>query len=639
MPAAPIWEPSPERAAASRLCDYARSVGRGDDAYGDLWRWSVDAPSEFWASVWDYFAIDASRGYDAVMSGIEMPGTRWFPGAELSYARHVFRDRDPHAVAIVGVSEAGAREELSWAELGNRTARIRAGLVACGVGQGDTVAAYLPNVPETVAAFLACASLGATWSLVSPEFGPGGAVDRFAQVEPVVLLAVDGYRYNGVEYDRREAVAELREALPTVRRTFVLRSLAGDGGWESLDGDDGLEREGELEFAELPFEHPLWVLYTSGTTGRPKGIVHGQGGVLLEHLKTLAFHFDLGPSDRLFWSTTTGWMMWNLLVGGLLTGATVVLYDGSATFSGLGRLWEIAGAEQVTCFGTGASYLHTCMRGGLETDRLLDLSSVRTVGSTGSPLSPDGFRWVYSHVGRDVWLVSTSGGTDLCTAFVGGVPTLPVVAGELQAPSLGARVESWDAEGRPAIGRVGELVLTAPMPSMPLRLVGDVDGTRLRESYFATFPGVWRHGDWIELTERGSAIISGRSDSTINRGGVRIGTAELYRAVLGSDRVRDALALDLPREGRDGSIVLYVALVDGAEPTPELEAQLRALVRNECSPRHVPDEIRVIPDIPRTLSGKTLEIPIRRILLGERPEGVVDPNSLANPEALAYFVT
>ncbi|HEY6053973.1 MAG TPA: acetoacetate--CoA ligase [Gaiellaceae bacterium] len=624
-----LWEPSAEQVESSRLTRYLRA--RGFSTYDELWRWSVTDLEGFWGSLWDEFDVQASRPYERVLGRREMPGAEWFPGAELSYVEHMFRGRDDGAVAIVHASELRPQAETTWGELRALTARIRAGLRQHGVERGDRVVAYMPNIPETIAAFFACASIGAVWSSCSPDFGARSVVDRFAQIEPKVLLAVDGYRYGGKDFDRADVLAQLRREIPTLEHVFVLPYLGAEGNWDELLAD------GELEFAQLPFDHPLWVLYSSGTTGLPKAIVHGQGGILLEHLKKLNLHADLRPGDRFFWFTTTGWMMWNFLVGGLLTDAAVVLYDGNPATPTLDRLWDLAESAGITCFGTSAAFVNACMKAGVEPRRGRDLSRLRAVGSTGSPLSVDGFRWVYEHVGRDTWLFSTSGGTDVCTAFVGGVPILPVYEGELQGRSLGAKVEAFDEQGNPVVGEVGELVLTEPMPSMPVFFWNDPDGSRYRESYFSTYPGVWRHGDWIEITERGTAVIYGRSDSTINRGGIRMGTAEIYRAVLACEAVVDALVVDVPREGTDGWMPLFVVLREGAELDGELEAEIRRRVREDCSPRHVPDEIRQVAEIPRTLSGKILEVPVKRILMGTPPEQVASRDSLANPEALDYF--
>ena len=627
MPTTLLWEPPEEMVERAAMTRYMRE--RGFERYEDLWRWSVEDLEGFWGSIWDHFGV--AGGYERVLASSEMPGAAWFPGARVNYAEHLFRDRDPDAVAIVHASELREQAELTWGELRSQAARIAAGLRALGVERGDRVAAYMPNIPEAVAAFLATASIGAVWSSCSPDFGARSVIDRFAQIEPKVLLAVDGYRYNGRDFDRGEIVEGI--AAEVGGRVVTLGYLDGSG-WEA-----GFEGEGDLAFEHVPFDHPLWVLYSSGTTGLPKAIVQGQGGILLEHLKKLHLHVDARPGDRVFWFTTTGWMMWNFLVSGLLTEAAIVLYDGSPGHPDMGVLWDLADRAGITCFGTSAAYIAACMKAGVEPAAGRDLSRLRAVGSTGSPLSPEGFRWVYEHVGADTWLFSTSGGTDLCTAFVGGVPILPVYEGELQARALGASVEAWDPDGRPLVGEVGELVITKPMPSMPLYLWNDPDGERYRESYFDMYPGIWRHGDWIEITERGTAIISGRSDSTINRGGVRMGTAEIYRAVLAVDEVVDALVVDVPRDGGEDYMPLFVVLREGEELDEDLAGRIRARIREDCSPRHVPNDVVAVREVPRTLSGKVLELPVKRILMGTPPEQAASRDSLANPGALDFFVS
>jgi acetoacetyl-CoA synthetase len=642
-----LWEPSAEWVARAHLTAFRRWLeetrGLELPGYGALWQWSVDDLDGFWRAVWERFGVHSTTPAGAVLGSRAMPGAEWFPGTRLNYAEHLFRGRDPRSVAIRHASELCELSELTWADLSARTARIAGGLRAIGVDPGDRVVAYLPNVPEAVAAFLACAAIGATWSSCSPDFGARAVVDRFAQIEPKVLLAVDGYRYGGVDHDRREVVAGLRAALPTVEEVVVLGCLDPEADLSRIDDArrwEELEALGEgapLRFADVPFDHPLWVLYSSGTTGLPKAIVHGHGGILLESLKTMHLHVDAHPEDRLFWFTTTGWMMWNFLVGGLATGASIVLYDGSPGYPDLGVLWDLAERAGITCFGTSAAYVGACAKAGVRPRQGRDLRRLQAVGSTGSPLSPESFDWVYGQLGPDVWLFSTSGGTDLCTAFVGGVPTLPVRRGELQARALGAKVEAWDANGRPVVGEVGELVITEPMPSMPLFLWGDADGSRYRESYFEQYPGVWRHGDWLELTEEGGAVISGRSDSTINRGGVRMGTSELYRVVLSLDEVVDALVVDLPLPGTDGWMPLFVVLREGCGLDDDLVERIRRRVRADCSPRHVPDAVVQVDEVPRTLSGKVLEVPVKRILMGASPDEVVSRDSLANPAALAFF--
>ncbi|HYI80419.1 MAG TPA: acetoacetate--CoA ligase [Thermoleophilaceae bacterium] len=654
-----LWEPTEELKRGSALAGYMEWLRTERDVpvetYDELWKWSVDEIESFWASIWDYFDVRAAEPYDSVLGSRAMPGAEWFPGARLSYAEHVFRDRDDGEVAIRHASELRALSELTWGELRTLTARIAGGLRELGVGPGDRVVAYLPNIPEAMAAFFACASIGVIWSSCSPDFGVSSVVDRFAQIEPKVLFTVDGYRYSGRDFGRMDTAAALEREIPSLEHTVLLPYLDSEADAGRLDKGiafaDLLARgDGvPLEFEQLPFDHPLWVLYSSGTTGLPKAIVHSQGGILLEHLKKLNLHLDARPGDRVFWFSTTGWMMWNFLAGVLLTPASIVLYDGSPGHPDLGVLWDLAAEAKVTCFGTSAAYIASCMKDGVEPGAGRDLSALRSVGSTGSPLSPEGFQWVYDHVGEDTWLFSTSGGTDVCTAFVGGCVLLPVHLGELQARSLGADLHSFDEEGNALVGEVGELVLTQPMPSMPIFFWNDPEGERLHGSYYSTYPGVWRHGDWIEITDRGTAIIYGRSDSTINRGGIRMGTSEIYRAVLGVDQIVDALVVDVPASqsaaaraagvaDHDSWMPLFVVLRDGAALDDDLTREIARHVRVECSPRHVPSNVYAIAEIPRTLSGKVLEVPVKRILMGTPPEQAASRDSLQNPAALDWFV-
>ncbi len=604
---------------------------RGVDAatYDELWRWSVGDIAAFWSSIAEYFDVRFDEAPSVVLGSRAMPGARWFAGATLSYPEHVLRGDDDEVV-IRHASELRALATMTRGELRTSTARIQAGLRELGVGRGDRVAAYMPNIPETIAAFLAVAGLGAIWSSCSPDFGARSVVDRFAQIEPKVLLAVDGYRYGGRDHDRTGVADEIHAQ---VGGTLVrLGYLSGDGWQDGFLGAPGAE----LAFEAVPFDHPLWVLYSSGTTGLPKAIVHGHGGILLEQLKKLNLHLDAQPGDRVFWFTTTGWMMWNFLTGVLLTPASIVLYDGKA---GGDRLWELAAQARITCFGTSAAYIASCMKAGVKPAGAgRDLRALRSVGSTGSPLSPEGFRWIYDELGDDTWLFSTSGGTDVCTAFVGGVPIEPVYEGELQARSLGCDVQAFDERGRSVVDEVGELVIAQPLPSMPVGFWNDPDGARLREAYFEMYPGIWRHGDWIEITSRGTAIIYGRSDSTINRGGVRMGTSEIYRAVLALDEIVDALVVDVPREGAENWMALFVVLRAGASLGDDLRAALARRIRGDCSPRHVPDDVFAVAEVPRTLSGKILEVPVKRILSGTPPEHAASRDSLANPSALDWFV-
>ncbi|MGY4099364.1 acetoacetate--CoA ligase [Nocardia sp. R16R-3T] len=642
--AAPAWTPSAdlvENAAMTRYLNWAAArTGVQFDGYHDLWEWSVRDIEGFWESIWDYFDVEASVAYRSVLGSRAMPGTEWFPGASLNYARHVFRGRRPDQLALQYASEIRGLAALTWGELERASAGIAWTLRAAGVVPGDVVAAYLPNLPETVAAFLACASIGAVWSSAAPEFGVRAVLDRFSQIEPKVLLCVDGYRYGGKDFDRRSVVHELIAGLPSVEVTFGLSYLneepiPGTRPWAELVGAG---EAGELEFVDVPFGDPLWVLYSSGTTGLPKAIVHSQGGILLEHLKMMSLHVDAREGDRIFWFTTTGWTMWNFLVGCLLTPASIVLFDGNPMYPGPEVLWQLAEKAGITCLGTSASFLGACAKTDIAPAEQFDLSALRAVGSTGSPLAPEAFDWVYERIGRDIWLFSTSGGTDVCSSFLAGVPTLPVRRGELQAPALGAAVAAWDPQGRPLRGAVGELVVTQPMPSMPIWLWGDESGERLRSSYFDMYPGIWRHGDWVEMTENGGAVIHGRSDSTINRGGVRIGTSEIYRALTNLEEVADALVVDVPRPGTHGWIVLFVVPCAGAVLDEEMTRTIRGRIRQECSPRHVPDRVVAIPEVPRTLSGKPLEVPVKRILMGDEVPTVVSVDALANPRSLGFFI-
>ncbi|HWF81279.1 MAG TPA: acetoacetate--CoA ligase [Streptosporangiaceae bacterium] len=647
--------PSPQAIERARITDYARwlkerGVGTGASDYAALWQWSVSEPADFWASIWDYFDVLGSRGAGPVISGEQMPDIAWFCGFTVNYARNALRaaTTTPDATALVYRSEAGHAGALTYGELDRRVAALRAALIRLGVERGDRVAAYLPNSPQALIGLLATASLGAIWTSCSPDFGAPAVIDRFAQVRPKVFIAVDGYVYGGKTFDRRAEVAAIAAALPGLEAMVTVDYVGATGAapdlpvpatpWESL-GDTAV---GSCEFDEVPFAHPLWVLYSSGTTGLPKPIVHGHGGVVLEHLKALCLHQDIGAADVFFWYTTTGWMMWNYLAGALLAGSTAVAYDGSATHPEVGELWRLAADTGVTYFGSGAPYLIACMKAGLRPAAEHDLARLRGVGSTGSPLPPEAFDWVQSGVApggaSDFVLGSFSGGTDVCTGFVGPNPLLPVRSGIIAGPCLGAKVEAFNAAGEPVIGEVGELVLTAPLPSMPVGFWGDQAGERYKASYFAEFPGVWRHGDWIMILPDGGCVIYGRSDATLNRGGVRMGTSEFYRVVEDLPEVTDSLVIDTGGLGTDGKLVLYLVLAPGQALTSELTSAIKSALRSALSPRHVPDEIHQVPGVPRTLSGKKLEVPVRKILTGTPLREAADPDSLANPEVLAYYV-
>jgi acetoacetyl-CoA synthetase len=637
-----LWEPS---RAVNRWTNFARWLawlrrerGLAFEGYLEAWEWSTRSIEDFWGSLWDFFEVRASRPYDCVLPDRRMPGARWFPGARLNYAEHVFRHPPSDRPALLFASERQPLHATSWPELRRQVGAAAAALREMGVGPGDRVVGYLPNTPHAVVALLASASLGAIWSSCSPDFGTQGVVERFRQIEPRVLIAVDGYPYNGKPVGRLPVVAELRGALPSVAHTVLVpyldpgAELSGTTRWEEL-----LARDAELSFEQVPFDHPLWVLYSSGTTGLPKAIVQGHGGILLEHLKALVLQCDVKPEDRLFWFTTTGWMMWNLQVGGLLTGCTCVLYDGSPSWPDLGTLWRLAQDARIDRFGASAGFYGACMKVGLEPGERFDLSALRALGSTGSPLPPETFRWVYRSVKRDVWLASTSGGTDVCSSFLSACPWTPVREGELQGPALGVAVRAFDEGGRAVVDQVGELVITEPMPSMPLRFWDDPGDVRYRESYFEMYPGVWRHGDWIRIGAHGGAVISGRSDSTLNRQGVRIGSSEIYRAVEALPEVLDSLVVGVETAGGGYRMPLFVVLREGVDLDEALRERIRRQIRSSFTPRHVPDEIVQAPAVPRTLSGKKLEVPIKRLLLGERLERVVNPGSVANPEVLEFF--
>jgi acetoacetyl-CoA synthetase len=644
----------------ARITDYARWLAdnRGvstDGSYVSLWRWSVTEPAEFWASIWDYFGVLGSRGDEPVLQGGPMPSVTWFSGSSLNYSRNVLRaaSTDPARTAVLYRSEAGHAGSLSYAELDAQVAIVRAALIALGLRRGDRVAAYLPNSPQALIGLLATASLGAIWTSCSPDFGARAVIDRFAQVTPTVLIAVDGYAYGGRTFDRRTEVAAITAELPELR-SVIMVDYIGAGvpqpalpvpvtAWSALAELGRADPPARTEFDDVPFDHPLWVLYSSGTTGLPKPIVHGHGGIVLEHFKALCLHQDIRPDDVFFWYTTTGWMMWNYLMGGLLAGTTVVAYDGSAVHPGADELWRLAADLGVSYFGTGAPYLVTCMKAGLRPADELDLSRLRGIGSTGSPLPPEAFDWVYAAVApqpseqHSFVLGSFSGGTDMCTGFVGPCPLLPVRRGVIAGPCLGAKVEAFDAAGRAVTGEVGELVLTVPMPSMPVGFWGDAGGKRYEASYFAQYPGVWRHGDWIMNLADGGCVIYGRSDATLNRGGVRMGTSEFYRIVEELPEVTDSLVIDTGTLGREGLLVLYLVLAPGVTLDDELRDKIRSVLRASLSPRHVPDEMHQVPGVPRTLSGKKLEVPVRKILRGAPISEAADPDSLANPDVLAYF--
>jgi acetoacetyl-CoA synthetase len=599
----------------------------------------VEELETFWTAVTEWFDVRFSTPPTGVLTDRSMPGATWFPGATLNYAEHALRAaaERPDDPALLHVDESQDPRTVTWSELNRQVGSLAAELRALGVRPGDRVSGYLPNVPQAVVALLATAAVGGVWTSCAPDFGARSVLDRFQQVEPVVLFAVDGYRYGGKEHDRRETVAELRRELPTLRAVVHIPLLGTDAPEGALDWVALTSADTEPVFEQVPFDHPLWVLYSSGTTGLPKAIVQSQGGILVEHLKQLGLHCDLGPEDRFFWYTSTGWMMWNFLVSGLLTGTTVVLYDGSPGFPDTGAQWRIAELTGATLYGTSAAYVMACRKAGVHPGRDHDLSRIGCVATTGSPLPPDGFRWLHDEVREDLWIASVSGGTDVCSCFAGAVPTLPVHIGELQAAGLGTDLQSWDPSGNPLVDEVGELVVTNPMPSMPVHFWNDPDGSRYHDSYFDTYPGVWRHGDWITITSRGSVVIHGRSDSTLNRQGVRMGSADIYEAVERLPEIKESLVIGVEQSDGGYWMPLFVHLAPGAVLDDALVDKVRRTIREQLSPRHVPDEIIEVPGVPHTLTGKRIEVPVKRLLQGVSVEKAVNPGSIDDVGLLAFY--
>lgn len=641
-----LWTPSEAFINSSHLFHYKQWLkthkGLHFDDYHAMHRWSVEKLEDFWESIWEYFSVISHAPYEAVLRERIMPGARWFEGSTLNYAEHVFRKRNDQYPAIIFASERQDPMEITWEELTSQVASMARWLKEQGIQKGDRVVAYLPNIPEATIAFLASCSIGAIWSSCSPDFGVNSVVDRFAQIEPKVLFAVDGYTYNGKPFDKLGAIKELIQRLPTLQKVVLVPYLHDDptltDRQKTLYWNDTFHAASTLAFTPVPFDHPIYVLYSSGTTGIPKAITHSHGGNLLEHLKYLHFHNDVHPGERFFWFTTTGWMMWNFVQASFLAGATIVLYDGSPGYPDLNRLWQLTQDAGITHFGTSAPFLVANMKAGIQPSSQYDLSTMRSIGSTGSPLPPEAFDYVYDHIKKDVWLCSMAGGTDVCTAWVGGCPMLPIYEGEIQCRCLGAAIESWDEQGRPLIDEVGELVVTQPMPSMPVFFWGDENFEKYRSSYFEMFPGVWRHGDWITLTSRGTIIIWGRSDATLNRQGVRIGTAEIYRVVDNIPGIRDSLIVSLELPGGRDYMPLFVVLEEGTALDQTLISTIKNALREACSPRHVPDEIIAVPEVPYTISGKKMEAPVKKILLGKPVEQVATPESMRNPHALGFYI-
>lgn len=642
-----LWKPSAQDIQESNLQKFMQFLQREKSLSlendQDLWKWSVTEIEQFWESLWEYFEVQSKTPYHSVLTERKMPGAKWFNGATINYTEHIFRNKTDQRPAIIHSSEMRELEEISWERLYTETAAFQKSLKQLGVKKGDRVVAYTANIYENIVAFLATASLGALWSSASPDFGRQSVIDRFKQIEPKVMVTVDGYSYAGKHYDRTEVIKNIQAELPSLEATIVIPFLKEEPPMEGLKNAQSYEQAIQQPKSQLTFEHvefndPLWILFSSGTTGVPKPIVHSQGGILLEHLKALTFHHDLKEGDRFFWYTTTGWMMWNFLVGALLAKSTIVLYDGSPVYPHVDQMWALAEETKMTLLGTSASYIMNCIKNDQKPAEDYDLSQLRSIGSTGSPLPPEGFKWSYERVKQDLWIASISGGTDVCTAFILGSPSLPVHAGELQCRGLGAKIESFSPSGESLINEIGELVITEPMPAMPIYFWKDEDGSRLHESYFDVYDQVWCHGDYLKITDRGSCVIYGRSDATINRGGIRIGTSEIYRAVDQVPEIADSLIVDIPHRDKDSIVPLFVILKEGKSLDDEIQQNIKGKIRSFCSPRHVPTHIFQVQELPMTLNGKKLEIPIKRILMGEKIDHVVNVDSLANRESLDYFL-
>lgn len=643
-----LWEPSEKQIERANLTTFMTELANNHEKkfndYSSLWNWSVSEPEQFWKAIWDYFDIYSPTPFKDIMTSHDMPGTKWFSGATVNYTEHIFKQRNSSKTAIIHKSETRALSKISWEQLYKKTASLQETLKQLGVKKGDRVVAFTANIFESIVAFLATASLGAVWSSASPDFGVQSVIDRFTQIEPKILFTVDGYQYNGKQFDRLDIVKQIQQQLPSLEKTIMIPYLNESPNIEGFDDiilwDDCVHDKPNqtLTYEHVPFNDPIWILFSSGTTGAPKPIVQSQGGILLEHIKSVSLHVDLTEDDRFFWYTTTGWMMWNFLVGGLLVGSTVVLYDGSPVYPNKDMLWQFAEETRMTVFGTSASYITESMKHNVSPIEKYDLTHLKSVSSTGSPLPPEGFQWCYEHVKEDLWIASISGGTDVCTAFILGAPILPVYAGELQCRGLGAKIESFSDDGQPLIDEIGELVLTLPLPSMPIYFWNDTDGSRLHESYFDMYDGVWRHGDFLKITEKETCIIYGRSDATINRGGIRIGTSEIYRAVDQVEQILNSLIVDIPAEEGDSTVLLFVVMKDGELLTEGVQQSIRNLIRENCSPRHTPDEVYEVSELPKTLNDKKLEIPVKRILMGESVDKVVNKDSLKNPDSLNYFI-
>ncbi|HAD08053.1 MAG TPA: acetoacetate--CoA ligase [Porticoccaceae bacterium] len=641
-----LWEPSAQRQADSNMTAYmewlAAERGLSFSDYETLYQWSITELEAFWQSIWDYYQVQSATPFERVLSTPVMPGARWFEGSTLNFAEHIFRARSDDRPALMAESETQELYEVSWAALHQQVARLAHYLRKLGVEPGDRVVAYMPNIPEAVVAFLAANAIGAVWSSCSPDFGTNSVVDRFQQISPRVLFAVDGYSYNGKTINRLDELARLKADLPSLERIVLFDYQGNAEACTVPDTDhwtDALDNPAtEIVFEQVAFDHPIWTLYSSGTTGIPKAITHGHGGILLEHYKHMGLHCDIKPGDRFFWFSTTGWVMWNIGVASMLTGSVLVIYDGNPAFPDTGRLWSLAERARLNQFGGGAAYYIACMKEGMKPGDDYDLSALKAVGSTGSPLPEEGFEWVYDAVKKDVWLISISGGTDIASAFVGCSPLLPVYSGEIQCRMLGVDVRALDDEGKALVDEVGEMVITQPMPSMPIYFWNDEGDVRYRESYFEDYPDWWRHGDWMRLSGAGTIQIMGRSDSTLNRGGIRIGTSEVYRGVEKVEAVADSLVISLELSGGRHYMPLFVQLQPGLTLSDDIIGQIKQSLRSDFTPRHVPDEVFQIDEVPYTMTGKKLETPVKKILMGFDIDTSVNRDAMRNPETIDYFI-
>ncbi|MDQ7024668.1 MAG: acetoacetate--CoA ligase [Anaerolineae bacterium] len=641
-----LWTPSAEVLKNANLTQYRRWLAETRDLhfadYDALWQWSVTELEAFWQSIVEFCDVQFAKAATAILPDRTMPAPKWFAGAEINYAQNIFHHMTDSQPMMVFKAEDQALRDYSWQEIYQQTAKVAAALKALGVQKGDRVVNFMPNRPETAIAFLATASIGAIWSSCSPDFGAKSVLDRFTQIEPKVLFAVDGYHYGGKPFNRRAVVAELQQNLPTLEKTILLPLIAEntDNLSDTLLWNDVLSNapDDSLHFEPVAFDHPLWVLYSSGTTGLPKPIVHGHGGIVLEHSKAVTLHLDLRLQDRFFWYTNTGWMMWNYLMGALFSGCTILLYDGNPAYPDMTTLFDFAEKTGMTYFGTSAAFVNACMKAEIHPNENYNLSKIRAVGSTGSPLTVNGFQWIYDNINTQLALESVSGGTDICGVLVGGARTKPIYAGEIQGAALGVKVEAFNEDGESVIDEVGELVITEPMPSMPIYFWNDPDKQRYTDAYFEMFPTIWRHGDWIKFTQRGTCIIYGRSDATINRQGIRMGTSEIYMAVESFEAIMDSLIIDLELLGRESYMPLFVVLREGHDLTDDLKAAIKQKLRQEISPRHVPNDIIAIEEVPYTLSGKKMEVPIRKILLGRDVTKAANRGAMRNPTSIDFFI-